>query len=135
MNKCIYFFLILFWSFSANANDNLLAGTWKLISGEYIDNKGNLQNYKELNLSSLKVITETHFSFVTMSGDKFWSSGAGTFKYTKNEYIESPIYTSFNSPKGKKYIFKYKIDDDKLFSSRWENDKRVEFETWQRVSD
>lgn len=133
MNKFFFLISIIFLSFSVNANENLFSGTWKLISGEYIDNKGSLISYEELNLHSLKVITKTHFSFVTMSGDKFWSSGTGTFKYTNSEYIESPVYTSFNSPKGKKYVFKYRVDGEKWFSSRWENDKRVEYEVWQRV--
>ena len=133
MNKLSLFILIIFLPFSVYAKENLFSGTWKLISGEYIDNKGSLISYRELNLRSLKVITETHFSFVTMSGDKFWSSGAGTFKYTNSEYIESPLYTSFNSLKGKEYVFKYKLDGDKWFSSRWENDKRVEYEVWHRV--
>jgi hypothetical protein len=134
MNKFLSLFFLIFFSFSVNAKDNKFIGTWMLISGEYIDSKGYLKSYDELNLSSLKVISNTHFSFVTMSGDKFWSSGAGTFTYTNNEYIESPLYTSFNSPLGKKYIFKYELESDKWFSARWENGKRVEYEVWQRVS-
>lgn len=134
MNKFFNIILVLILSFSVNANEQLFSGTWELVSGEYIDHEGNLVSYEDLNLSSIKVINDTHFSFVTMSGDKFWSSGAGTFKFTNNEYIESPLYTSFNSPKDKKYVFKYKKEGDKWFSSRWENEKRVEYEVWQRVS-
>jgi len=126
--------LVLFSSFSVNAAEHLFSGTWELVSGEYIDDKGSLVSYEELDLRSLKVITKTHFSFVTMSGNTFWSSGAGTFEHTNNEYVESPLYTSFNSPVGKKYIFKYRIEGEKWFSSRWENDKRVEYEVWQRIS-
>lgn len=127
-------FFIFSLSFSVNANENLFSGTWELISGEYVDQEGGLVSYEELNLRSLKVISKTHFSFVTMSGDKFWSSGSGTFKYTDDQYIESPLYTSFNSPKGKQYIFKYRFEGDTWFSSRWENEKRVEFEVWKRVN-
>ncbi|MDO6447271.1 hypothetical protein Q4493_15990 [Colwellia sp. 1_MG-2023] len=134
MKKVINIILAVIVSFAVNANENIFSGTWTLVSGEYIDHEGNLINYETLNLKSLKVINETHFSFVSMSGDKFWSSGAGTFTLTDNEYIESPTYTSFNSPKGKKYVFKYRIEGDKWFSSRWENDKRVEYEVWQKLS-
>lgn len=133
MKNVINIILAVAVSFSVNANENIFSGTWTLVSGEYIDHEGNLINYETLNLKSLKVINETHFSFVSMSGDKFWSSGAGTFTLTDNEYIESPTYTSFNSPKGKKYVFKYRIEGDKWFSSRWENDKRVEYEVWQKL--
>ncbi|GAA0813303.1 hypothetical protein GCM10009111_08470 [Colwellia asteriadis] len=135
MNKVFSIILVALLSFSANADENLFSGTWTLVSGEYINYEGKLVSYESLNLRSIKVITNTHFSFVTMSGDKFWSSGTGTFEVTDSEYIESPLYTSFNSPEGKKYVFKYKKEGDKWFSSRWENDKRVEYEVWQRISD
>lgn len=135
MNQIFKIALILLLPFSVNANENLFSGTWELVSGEYVDHEGNLINYKELNLRSVKVLSKTHFSFVTMSGDKFWSAGAGTFKYTNSEYIESPLYTSFNSSKGKQYVFKYRKDGERWFSSRWENEKRVEYEVWQRISD
>lgn len=135
MNQVFNIILIFILSFSVSAKENLFSGTWKLISGEYIDHEGNLVRYEKLNLHSIKVISETHFSFVTMSGDKFWSSGSGTFNYTNSEYIESPLYTSYNSPKGKQYVFKYKIDGETWFSSRWENEKRVEYEVWQRIGD
>ncbi len=135
MNQISKIILLFLFSFSLHANENVFSGTWQLISGEYIDQKGNLVSYEKLNLRSLKVISKTHFSFVTMSGDKFWSSGSGTFKYTNDEYIESPLYTSFNSPKGKQYVFKYKLDGKTWFSSRWDNEQRVEYEVWKRVSD
>ena len=106
MNKVFCILLVFLFSFPVSANKNLFSGSWELVSGEYINHEGNLVLYKDLNLRSMKVITGSHFSFVTMSGDKFWSSGAGTFTFTKSEYIESPLYTSFNSPKGKKYVFK-----------------------------
>ena len=135
MNKKILIVLTLLFSLSVNANEKLFTGTWALVSGEYVDHEGNLVSYEGLNLSSIKVISNSHFSFVTMAGDKFWSSGAGTYIYTDSEYIESPLHTSFNSPKGKKYVFKYKKDGNKWFSSRWENEKRVEYEVWKKISD
>lgn len=135
MNKVFCILFVFLFSFSVYANKNLFSGSWELVSGEYINHEGNLVLYKDLNLRSMKVITGSHFSFVTMSGDKFWSSGAGTFKFTNNEYIESPSYTSFNSPKGKKYVFKYRIEGDKWFSSRWESEKRVEYEVWHRIGE
>ena len=134
MNPVFKIFLIFLLSFSANAKENIFSGTWELVSGEYIDHESNLVSYEKLKLHSLKVISETHFSFITMSGNKFWASGSGTFKYTNGEYIESPLYTSYDSPKGKQYVFKYRLDGETWFSSRWENEKRVEYEVWQRVS-
>lgn len=133
MNQIFKIILVCCLSFAVNAKENLFSGTWELISGEYINHEGKLVNYEKLNLHSLKVISETHFSFVTMSGDKFWSSGSGTYTYNSVEYIETPLYTSYNFPKGKQYVFKYKLEGETWFSSRWENEKRVEYEVWKRV--
>ena len=134
MYKILNIVIIFLLSFACHASENVFTGTWQLISGEYIDHNDKLIEYDTLNLHSIKVISETHFSFVKMSGDKFWSAGSGTYHYTKKEYTESPVYTSYNAPKGKKYIFKYTKQGDKWFSSRWENNKRVEYEIWQRIS-
>ncbi|TKB44336.1 hypothetical protein [Thalassotalea mangrovi] len=53
-----------------------LAGTWKLIDGEYIDEKGDLMQYRDVKMTALKV----------MDDGKFWASGAGTYKIDKNRY-------------------------------------------------
>lgn len=118
---------------SFNASSNPFKGTWQLVSGEYIDYQGNLIKYQQLNLSSIKVLSEEHFSFVTMEGDKFWSSGAGNYAYTEKVYVESPIYTSYNAPKGGKYRFDYQLKEDKWYNSRWEEGIRVEYEVWQKI--
>ncbi|AWB66080.1 hypothetical protein C2869_06330 [Saccharobesus litoralis] len=118
---------------SANAFANPFSGTWKLVAGEYINHEGVLVNYQDLNLSSIKVITNRYFSFVSMSGDKFWSSGTGKFSYTNDEYIEVPIYTSYKTASGKTYTFSYQLLGDIWHNARWENGLRVEYETWQRI--
>ncbi len=135
MNRFLKISLFVLLSFSANAEDHQFSGTWELVSGEYVDHEGKLVRYEDLNLHSLKVLTESHFSFVTMSGDKFWSSGVGRFEVTKTQYTESPIHTSFNSPKGKQYVFTYKKQGDTWLNSRWEDGKRVEHEVWRKISD
>lgn len=112
---------------------NDFEGVWILVKGEYINHNNKLVDYSELNLKSQKIIHGNHFSFVTMTGDKFWSSGAGLFEFDDNEYRETPTLNSFSSPKDKQYVFQYKIVDNKWYNSRYENGKRVEFEVWQRL--
>jgi len=132
MQRIFLFCATVLLLFSPTLYAHPFMGTWELVSGEYIDEKGAKVQYSDLNLKSLKVISKQHFSFVTMSGDAFWSSGAGTFTYTDKQYIELPTYNSFSSPKGKTYEFNYTITGDEWHNERWENGIRVEFEVWRR---
>lgn len=104
MNKVILIIITLVFTFSVNAIENKFDGSWELISGEYQNNKGAIIQYEDLKIDSIKVISGTHFSFVSMSGDKFWSSGAGSYRFTEKKYIESPIYTSYGATLGKEYV-------------------------------
>ena len=133
MHKICFLVLTYFLTFSSIAVENKFSGTWQLSSGEYVNHEGKLIQYETLNLNSIKVISPTHFSFVSMSGSKFWSSGVGTYRFTETEYIESPIHTSYGVTSGKEYAFKYKISNDTWHNSRWENGKRVEFEVWKKL--
>ncbi|MDP2562495.1 hypothetical protein [Psychrobium sp. 1_MG-2023] len=108
-------------------------GTWQLLSGEYVDHNGELINYADLKLKSLKTINANHFSFITKSGDEFWSAGAGTYQVEGNLYIETPIHTSYKIPANQQYTFSFELKGDKWYSSRFDGKKRVEYEVWQRV--
>ena len=133
MNKTILIIISLAFTFTVNAVENKFNGSWKLISGEYLNDKGTVIQYEDLKISSIKVISGTHFSFVSMSGSKFWSSGAGSYRFTESEYIESPIHTSYGATLGKEYIFKYKVENDTWYNSRWNKGKRVEYEIWKKL--
>ncbi|MFC3094041.1 hypothetical protein DRW07_11210 [Alteromonas sediminis] len=132
MRRIVLFLPVIFLLVSASLHAHPFVGTWELVSGEYIDQDGKRVQYSDLNFKSLKVITEQHFSFVTMAGEAFWSAGAGQYWFTDDQYIELPSYNSFSSPKGKKYVFTYKINGDEWHNERWENGVRVEFEVWRR---
>ncbi|MCC2605987.1 hypothetical protein [Planctobacterium marinum] len=109
-----------------------LEGVWELESGEYRDHKGKLVAYSELNLKAIKIINQQHFSFVTLSGETFWGSGTGTFEDTGTQYIETPIFTSYQAPKGQQYVFDYELEGDYWRTSRWEDAVRVEYEVWRK---
>lgn len=134
MNKVILIIITLVFTFSVNAIENKFDGSWELISGEYQNNKGVIIQYEDLKIDSIKVISGTHFSFVSMSGDKFWSSGAGSYRFTEKKYIESPIYTSYGATLGKEYVFTYTIENNIWYNSRWDEGKRVEYEVWRKLS-
>lgn len=134
MNKVILIIITLCFTFSVNAIENEFNGSWELISGEYQNNKGVMIQYEDLKISSIKVISGTHFSFVSMSGDKFWSSGIGSYRFTEKEYIESPIFTSYGAALGKEYVFTYTIKNNTWYNSRWDKGTRVEYEVWRKLS-
>lgn len=125
---------IVLYSCQASAIHNQFKGTWQLISGEYIDHQGTLIDYNDLNLKSIKVLSDSHFSFVTLSGSKFWSSGSGSYRFQQQSYIETPIYTSYQHDDNAEYTFSYKIDDGYWYNERWQQGIRVEYEVWQKVA-
>jgi hypothetical protein len=133
MYKIFFLLVTLALTSSVAAVENKFSGTWKLMSGEYLNHENKLVQYKDLELSSIKVISATHFSFVSMSGNKFWSSGVGLYRFTESNYIESPIYTSYGVSTGKEYTFLYTIDEGIWTNTRWKNEIRVEYEVWQKI--
>ncbi|MBC3764574.1 hypothetical protein [Neptunicella marina] len=110
-----------------------LQGAWKLVSGEYIDQNGKLTSYQSINLQSLKVLSESHFSFTSVKGDSFWAAGSGTYKFADGKYQETLNFNSFGQSKGSQFTFDSKLVGNIWYNSRWEGETRVEYEVWQRV--
>ena len=115
---------------------NPLIGTWQLVSGQYLDEKQQWVDYRSLDLASIKIISDSHFSFTTIKnvqGSKqFWAAGTGTYQLTDKYYIETPELNSFGVV-GTAFKFEYTIKQDKLFTKRLENGVLKEQEVWQRI--
>lgn len=120
-------------NFSVLADNSPFDGSWTLVSGEYVNQEGKLIQYADLNIQSIKVISDGHFSFTSMSGEKFWSAGTGKFEFNETDYSETPSFNSFGSPADKSYHFKYVLKGDEWHNKRIENGKIVEYEIWQRT--
>ncbi|MGB1199666.1 MAG: hypothetical protein ACPG46_11505 [Thalassotalea sp.] len=118
---------------STQATENPFIGTWQLVSGEYVNDKKEVVSYHSLEIRSQKVISSQHFSFVSMSKNKFWSAGTGTYTFTKNEYYESPTMASYPLEDGGTYTFTYQIKEGLWHNARWHGDTRVEYEIWKKV--
>lgn len=115
------------------ASASTLDGVWKLVSGEYVNEKGELVDYQTIDLQSLKVISGSHFSFTSMKGDKFWASGTGTYEITDGKYIEKLWHNSFGEKRGATFTFDTRIEEKYWYNSRWDGEKRVEHEVWRKV--
>ena len=110
-----------------------LQGSWKLLSGEYVNAEGKVVEYDSLKLNAIKVLSDSHFSFVSMSERNFWASGAGTYMAIDGWYIETPTLNSFNSDPTKQYKFQYTLNENVWTLERWHDGTRVEFEVWQKT--
>lgn len=117
----------------AMASSTDLQGVWQLESGEYVNGEGELISYESLNMQSLKIISESHFSFTSMKGDTFWASGTGSYEFSDGKYIESLQLNSFGEAPGAVFEFDSKIDGDYWYNTRWKEGTRVEYEVWKRV--
>ncbi|GAA0786055.1 MULTISPECIES: hypothetical protein [Pseudomonadati] len=126
-----------FYAKQAPVESNPLMGTWQLVSGKYLDEKQQWVDYQHLSLRSIKIISESHFSFTTIKdvqGSKqFWAAGTGTYQLTDKYYIETPDLNSFGVATGAAFKFEYTIKQDKLFTKRIENGVLKEQEVWQRI--
>ncbi|AQS37133.1 hypothetical protein Sps_01973 [Shewanella psychrophila] len=121
---------------------NPFIGSWQLASGKYLDDKGEWQNYQSLNLTAIKVISASHFSFTTMkeieqtggeNKQEFWAAGTGRYEFTESQYIEYPQLNSFGVSPGESFAFEYQIKGQQLHTKRVEEGELKEVEVWQRL--
>ncbi|MCQ3829259.1 hypothetical protein HXX02_07360 [Microbulbifer elongatus] len=118
---------------SSFASADNLTGAWELVSGSYVDNKGTLLDYQELDFKALKIISDRHFSFTSMKGGKFWASGTGTYEVADGKYTETLHFNSFGEQSGAKFVFTTRVEDEYWYNERWKDGERVEYEVWRRV--
>ncbi|MAD89954.1 MAG: hypothetical protein CMK64_09645 [Pseudoalteromonas sp.] len=100
--KSIIFFILSTISLSVFANP--LKGTWKYVSGEYATPNGNVKAEAPA-VTSTKIISDTHFSYITLHSNKFAYAGGGT----------------------------YVIEGELWYHTLYENGKFVESEIWKKV--
>ncbi len=116
---------------------NPFVGTWELVSGRYLIGEGADKKWvmsKQSSIRSIKVINATHFSYTSLSGEKFWGSGTGRYSFTETEYSETPEYVSYPMEKGKVYTFTYEFKTPSSWTNtRVEDGELVEEEVWRRV--
>ncbi|GIU17712.1 hypothetical protein [Shewanella sp. MBTL60-007] len=121
--------------------ENPFIGSWKLVSGRYLDGKGNWIDYSELKLEAIKVISAKHFSFTTIKNvgtkDKpkteFWAAGTGHYEYTASDYVEYPELNSFGVKPNTPFSFSYVIEGDEWRTERIEDGELKEQEVWHRL--
>ncbi|QQX81965.1 hypothetical protein JK628_09200 [Shewanella sp. KX20019] len=137
----LFFSAWLLLAFPLSAAHNPFIGSWSLVSGKYLDGKGEWVNYGDLKLSAIKVISASHFSFTTMKNigteaepkSEFWAAGTGRYKYTETEYTEYPEFNSFGVKPNTPFTFFYEISEDKWQTRRIEDGVLKEQELWIKL--
>ncbi|WP_051687386.1 hypothetical protein [Microbulbifer sp. HZ11] len=133
MRKRQYIWAFIFSLISSFASADSLTGAWELVSGNYVDNKGTLLDYQDLDFKALKIISDRHFSFTSMKGGEFWASGTGTYEVADGKYTETLYFNSFGEQSGAKFVFTTRVEDEYWYNERWKDGERVEYEVWRRV--
>ncbi|SRR5258706_2163594 len=112
---------------------NLFVGAWELVSGSYIGEDNTVTNYEDAEIKSLKVLSESKFSFITSAKGTFYAAGGGEYVAENGLYAETPTLASHSAMLGQRYEFQYELDGNTWTNSRWQDGVRVEFEVWKRI--
>lgn len=97
-----------------------LAGTWQLISGTLIEKGDTSVTLYTKNTSFIKVINDSHFSFLSHDLKKgkdtaaSFSAGGGAYSLTDSLYTEHLEYCSDRQWEGNDFAFTITISNDTL---------------------
>ncbi len=117
---------------SSMVSANPLLGSWQFVEGKYATNDGYV-TAKAPEITSVKLITPSHFSYITQKQGNFHYAGGGKYVLQDQQFIETFSYGNVPSLLGKTMAFDYKIKGDLWHHTLYENGKLVEAEVWQRI--
>lgn len=128
------FALCSFISVSLHASEpNSLQGSWTLKSAVYTKADGTVISLSGDDLKSIKVLSNSYFSFVTVNKDGSFSSAlTGTYQLKGNDYHETPQTGSVATMLNKTYEFKAKVEGDLWHHSGMEDGMKIK-EVWVRL--
>lgn len=128
--KAIVLVGLIFTSTTLQANP--LLGSWEFVKGKYATKDGYV-TAKAPEITSIKLITESHFNYITQKNGAFHYAGGGEYKLQNKQFIETFSYGNIPSLLGKTMAFDYKITGQLWHHSLTENGKLVEAEVWRRI--
>lgn len=121
-----------------------IIGTWELITGTIIENGDTtITDYTE-NIRLIKIINETHFTFLNHDLNKGADStatfvaGGGRYSLEENRYKENLEYCNFREWEGNDFEFEITIKNDTLIQQGIEkiedlNVERLNIEVYKKV--
>lgn len=121
MTKLYCFLLLTLAACTSKENEKLgIEGTWKLLNGSLIEAGDTLVTDYTQNVSFIKIINGTHFSFIQhdLNGGKdsaaVFAAGAGSYNLKGNKYTEHLAYCSDRAWENHDFEFELSIEQDTL---------------------
>jgi hypothetical protein len=127
MMRNIYLMILVVFGLACNskqpekdANQIPLEGTWKLLSGTLIEKGDTAVTDYTKNVSFIKIINKTHFSFMKHDLNKgkdstaSFDAGGGTYTLVGNTYTENLEYCNARDWEGNAFKFEISIHNDTL---------------------
>ena len=122
-----------------------LVGTWQLITGTVIAGGDTTVTNYDKNISFIKIINDTHFSFLQHDVNKgkdsaaMFVAGGGKYDLKDSTYTEHLEYCSARNWEGNDFVFKIRIKNDTLIQSGFERVKgtkidRINIEKYCRIN-
>lgn len=130
MMKFTIFACLVLLPYSVFANP--LLGTWEFVQGKYAVDDG-FVSAKAPEITSIKLVTATHFSYITEKNGQFSYAGGGQYQLTDGQFIETVKYGNIASLMGKTMAFDYKVEGNLWHHSLTENGQLVEAEVWRKI--
>ena len=123
---------------------NPITGTWQLITGTLIEKGDTTVTHYNKNTSFIKIINDTHFSFLQHDLNKgkdssaVFVAGGGSYSIKDSLYTEHLEYCSARNWEGNDFPFIIQIRNDTLVQSgvekiESENVNRINIEKYVRV--
>jgi len=103
---------------SSASSPKPILGTWKLLTGTLIEKGDTTVTDYTKNVSFIKIINDSHFSFIQHDLNKgkdsaaVFSSGAGTYSLKDSSYTEHLEYCSAREWEGHDFTFTVEIKND-----------------------
>lgn len=100
---------------NSKIKESSINGSWKLIYNEI--KEVDSVHIKDLsNIDFIKVINNTHFSFINQPKDTLGSfyAGAGTYTFDGENYIETLQFIEYKAIRNHQFKFKVRISGDTL---------------------
>ena len=104
----------------ANPDSNLIIGTWQLLTATLIE-KGDtvVTDYNTGNISFIKIINDTHFSFLQHDLKKgkdsaVFVAGGGAYSLSDSLYTEPLEYCSAREWEGNDFTFTVTVNNDTI---------------------
>ena len=97
-----------------------ISGTWKLIKGTLIEKGDTVVTSYDKNISFIKIINDTHFSFLQhdlkkgKGSDSIFVAGGGKYTLKDSTYTEQLEYCSAREWEGNDFHFTIRINGDTL---------------------